>query len=360
MNHRALFSLVILFGCLSGGSVTQAAPILIGYTNCLSVTNTLATTAADIGTLKWYFAHASVGGNMMDGVADLRALGTNHYRFRGGSASSTPPATTQTGVIYEHNRGNPGWQAKFNQFQTCVSNGWRFPRVNLAMNKLCYIDPDANLTAYLNSMSALESAFPETVFVYMTIPLMNATDSDNRLRNVFNDGVRDWVRAGHRVLFDIADIEAHDTTGAACTYTSNGRVCQRLCPAYTDDGGHLNTPGRQLVARGFYALATALLAADRDADGLSDARELIAGTVPTDVQSNFQFTQARRPGAGGFSLQWTSAANRLYTLQRGLNVSDPASFSNLLEDAPATPPLNSYVDAPPGTGPFFYRLRVRQ
>jgi hypothetical protein len=358
---KKMLKLSLIISCvLVPGTIAEAQSVQIGYTNSQAVTGYSQSLMNEIGQLKWYFAHASVGGNMMNGIYDLRTMNSSFYQLQSVSEDGTPPASTQTGAIYEHNRGNPGWQAKFDQFQICVSNGWRFPLVNLAMNKLCYIDPAANLNYYLNSMTGLEAAYPETVFVYVTIPLTTATDNDNYLRSLFNDGVRDWVRTNNRVLFDIADMEAHDTNGVRCTFTYNSRVCERLCDAYTSDGGHLNSAGAQLVARGYYALGAALLAADRDHDGISDGHELLAGTCPTDGGSVFRFTAVTGAAPSGLVMQWASASNRLYTLQRGSDPAVAASFTNLVLDAAATPPINNYTDAPSANGPGFYRVRVRQ
>jgi hypothetical protein len=352
-----LFLLVSLF---PGATGTRGASVQIGYTNCLAVTNYSQSLMTEIGQLKWYFAHASVGGNMMDGVADIHGMNTNFYQFHGVSEDDNPPATTQTGVIYDYARGNPGWQAKVDSFQTYVSNGWRFPKINLAMNKFCWIDQTADLAYYLRSMTNLEAAFPQTAFIYATLPLDTSEGSDNYLRNVFNDDLRGWCRTNNRVLFDIADIEAHDTNGNSCTFSYSGRMCQKLFAGYTDDGGHLNPLGRPLVARGYYAVAAALLVADRDNDGMSDGRELVAGTCPTDAQSVFKLLSAKRTAAGGCALQWTSASNRYYTLQRGTNLLNPAGFTNLLVDVAATPPVNTCTDLPPAAGTLFYRVRVHQ
>jgi hypothetical protein len=90
------------------------------------------------------------------------------------------------------------------------------------------------------------------------MPLTTAEDAENRLRNGFNDQVRAWTRENGRVLFDIADIEAHDSKGRTCTFTRRNKTCQKLSAEYTGDGGHLNEAGRQLVAKGFYALAATL------------------------------------------------------------------------------------------------------
>ena len=47
-------------------AVAQEKSIRIGYAECVSATNYPKATLEKIGQLKWYFAHASVGANMMD------------------------------------------------------------------------------------------------------------------------------------------------------------------------------------------------------------------------------------------------------------------------------------------------------
>jgi len=255
-KRLSYFFLPIPFAAVA---VAQDKSIRIGYAECVSTTNYSKATIEKIGQLKWYFAHASVGANMMDGISDLHAKNSALYQIQGISAEKVPPVATQGGVIYEHNRGNPGWKAKFDQFESCVSNGWHYPTVNIAMSKLCYIDQHASFKYYVNSMTNLEAAFPQTVVVYTTMPLMTDEDSDNFLRNAFNQRLREWTQQNGRVLFDIADIEAHDPNGKVCNFQYRNKTYQKLCDSYTKDGGHLNEPGRQLVARGFYALGAALI-----------------------------------------------------------------------------------------------------
>jgi hypothetical protein len=259
-KHLSYFFLPIPF---AAAAAAQERSIRIGYAECASAKRHPKAMLQKIGELKWYFAHASVGSNMIDGITDLHARDKGAYPFQSVSASKAPPAATQAGAIYEHNRGNPGWKAKFDRFESCVSNGWHYPAINIAINKLCYIDQYASFKYYLHSMTNLEAAFPDTVFVYTTMPLMTNADSDNFLRNAFNDRLREWTRQNGQVLFDIADIEAHDSNGKVCTFQYRNKTYQKLCDSYTADGGHLNEVGRQLVALGFYALAAALLARER-------------------------------------------------------------------------------------------------
>ena len=277
------FLLLCLF---FAGACVRGAPIVIGYTNCLAVTSYSQSLMNNIGQLKWYFAHASVGGNMMDGIAALHAMNTNFYRIQSMAEDGTPPSATTNGIIYEYMRGNPGWQVKFDTFQTYVSNGWCFPKINLAMNKLCFIDPTADLNYYIRSMTNLESAFPQTRFVYTTMPLMNTSDSDNYLRNLYNYGLRAWVGTNNRVLYDIADIESHDTNGVPVTFTYNSLVCQRLCDSYTTDGGHLNAMASQLVANGFYAVAAATVSTPLTVTGITASNKVYDGTISAVLQTN--------------------------------------------------------------------------
>ena len=347
----------VLLGLVAGGGSAHGEGVLIGYTNCHAVAQYPAARMSEIAQFKWYFAHASVGGNLMSGIADLREASSTFYPIQAVYDDANPPATTLPGRVYEDNRGNPGWQAKVDLFSSSVSNGWRFPKINFAVNKLCYIDETANLAYYLDAMSKLEAAFPETVFVYMTIPLTTDNDHANYLRNVFNDGVRDWVRANNRVLYDIADIEAHDTAGAACTFTYNNRSCQRLYDGYTDDGGHLNVTGRQLAAKGFYAVAAGLLGTDRDGDGMNDGHELIAGTNPADAGSVFGLAGTLAESGGSLTLRWPSTSSRAYSLQSGSL--QPGGFTNLLTNIASTPPWNTQSVNLPSV-PAFFRVLVRQ
>jgi hypothetical protein len=175
--------------------------------------------------------------------------------------------------------------------------------------------------------------------------------------------MRAWCLTNNRVLFDVADIEAHDTNGAPCTFTYSGRVCQSLWPGYnaSGDGGHPDSPyAQKLLASGFYALAGALMLVDRDGDGVSDGQELIAGTRPGDRQSVFKLLIPTPTVPGTVLLQWNSSSNRFYTLQRGTTLNVPVNYTNLLVDAPATPPMNTYTDSSPKTGLFIYRVSVRQ
>jgi hypothetical protein len=78
-------------------------------------------------------------------------------------------------------------------------------------------------------------------------------------------------------------------------------------------------------------------------------------SVPT--TSPLRFVSIRSDALGGIRLDWLSAANQVYALQRSSNLS--TGFLEIVTNIAATPPVNSYRDATAtGSGPYFYRLRL--
>ncbi len=345
-----------------GVGASRGAPVVADFAHVQQVATYPTSVVARIRPLRFFFSHASVGGNMVDGLDDLHASDAARYPLQVYySCSDFPPVPTLNGCVHEYGRGNPGWQEKMDWFADYVDNGWRFPQVNIAIDKLCYIDQDADVSYYLTTMTNLEARNPETLFAYATMPLTTDSDEDNYRRNLYNDAVRAWVTNRNAVLFDIADIEAHYTNGTHYTFTYSGRTCQRLCPSYTTDGGHLDdgTLGRKQVAKGFYSLAIQLFGVDRDGDGVSDGDELLAGTRFRDAGSVLRVS-AGLAGAGRIRLQWPGASNRTYFLDRSTNLLAGAGFVPVRTNG-ATPPLNTCTDAPPAAvRAGFYRLRVQQ
>jgi hypothetical protein len=358
---------------MAAGAVTQAQPVIIGYTNCVATANYSQSLMTQIGQLKWYFAHASVGECIMAGVANLHLSDTNFYPLHGTIASNNLSGATQAGTIYEDDRGNPvyygDYQVKLNLFGTAVSNRWHFPNVNIALAKLCFIDiwyPASSntvvalLNSYVNTLTNLEAAYPQTLFVYATMPLTTTNYRYTTLdlgaptlywRSVYNDSLRAWCTANNRVLFDIADIEAHDTNGNPCTFTYNSRLCQQLwsgdnlgCDQYCGEEGdsaHPTNPGvEQLMARGFYALAAATV-----------TRWSTAAPAPTITS----ITMAN----GAIIIAWGADVGHTYRLQ--LRSTPPSTnWIDLQPDILATGPTARTTNSVSGSGSGFYRVLLVQ
>ncbi len=241
-----------------------AAAQVIDHRHVDAVTSLPQATLDAVGQQRWFFTHASVGGNLVDGLNDLHAANATRYQLvtewvgydDAQMLPDPPPASPSAGTVYECQRGNPGWADKLQIFDNSLRlAGWRSAAVDVVMDKLCFIDQDAVAADYLASMTALQSSFPDSVLVYTTMPLTTGEDAENVLRNQYNAEVRAHANAGRGLLFDVADIEAHTPAGVQQTFQYGGQTWQKLYAGYTDDGGHLDASGRQRVAQGWYAVA---------------------------------------------------------------------------------------------------------
>jgi len=265
---------VVVAAVVVTGSLPAAAQV-VGHEAIDGVASLPQDVMDAVGQQLWFFSHASVGGNMVAGLGDLHSsdpiryqLATSPVSYLSGELrAADPPTPTQPGTVYECNRSNPGWSAKLAIFDSSVRvSGWRRDAVGVAMDKLCYIDQNADAAAYLATMTALETSFPSTVFVYITMPLTESADAANVLRNEYNTAVRAHCESSGSLLFDLADMEAHEVDGTPCSFAYGQGTYQRLCDGYSDDGGHLNGVGRQRIAAGWYATAAAIVDAPIFAD----------------------------------------------------------------------------------------------
>jgi len=257
-----------VLGCLLLAVALTARGQIVDHSAIDAVSDLPQCVMDGIGAQRWFFTHASVGGNLLEGLDDLGVA--NPARFQLATAgvgydgallrADPPPLPTIAGTVYECGRGNPGWQDKFTIFDNSVRlAGWRQGAVDAVMDKLCYIDPGASAPAYLAMMDALAAAYPTTALVYATMPLTVDEDGDNVARNLYNQAVRAHAAALGALLYDIADMEAHDPGGVEHTFVAGGQTYQKLYAGYTGDGGHLDLElGHRRVAQGWYAAAATL------------------------------------------------------------------------------------------------------
>ncbi len=106
---------------------------------------------------------------------------------------------------------------------------------------------------------------------------------------------------------------------------------------------------------GAYELASPF--ADTDGDTMNDAAEVYAGTDPVDDNSRLLIVAIERSGVTN-TVQWTSAAGRLYTIQCNTNIMG-TNWTDVATSVVATSPTNQHPCFTSGaTNTLFYRVIV--
>lgn len=217
------------------------------------------------------FGHQSVGANILEGVGRLVSSSGAGVGPRVAQLDAmVAPGPGVLGHVLLPENGDPA--RKVRSFAEAVDRlGDRAPDV--ALMKLCYVDFDARTDVaalfelYRTTLAALEQRHPRTAFVPVTAPLTRAQGGpkamvkrllgrapggvvENARREEFNARVR--AAYGARV-FDLARLEATGPAGEPVAVEWQGRAVPAMHASYSDDGGHLNARGQDLVARAFLA-----------------------------------------------------------------------------------------------------------
>jgi hypothetical protein len=202
---------------------------------------------------RWFFAHQSVGGNVLKGVNALyKADGLEPPNQINLDVGVVLP--TGGGFIADTHIGRNGHPfEKLADFDATLRGGLA-DNIDVAVLKFCYadvrsgrVDVDQLFQEYRRVLSALERDYPKVTFLYATVPLKADTPADNVARTHFNELVRaEYARTGR--LWDIATIESTTPDGQQIGSVFNGEPYQALYPDYTRDGGHLYEMGTQVAA----------------------------------------------------------------------------------------------------------------
>ncbi len=225
----------------------------------------------NLGKKAIFFGHQSVGRNILSGIYYVsngldKSIKIEEY-------NPNQENVLELGIIHQNIGENEYPSTKISDFQTFFSNNQEnLP--DIALMKFCYVDtyrdnsPEEIYKEYVSTMETLEKQYPETTFVYVTMPLTSPMDKgiknwaknilgrlkkvdtgtvENIPRNIFNTLLRD-SKSGTGRLFDLAEIESTTPDGKEYYAEANGKMVPALYPLYTWDGGHLNEEGQKLVA----------------------------------------------------------------------------------------------------------------
>jgi len=229
----------------------------------------LKISAADIEKLvnaKIYFAHQSVGYNILDGIRDV--LGKYDETL---NIVETTDVSKLTGSFFAHSSIGENTRpiTKITEFYNNMNNGMG-QSVDIAFLKLCYVDinsetdVDSLFKEYQSIFNKLKLQYPQITFIHFTDPLVAQQTGlkafikkilgrqlsgveDNLRRQEYNELLR-AAYSGKEPLFDIAEIESTKPDGSRNVHSLNGKKYFSMVPEYTSDGGHLNVDGRDQIA----------------------------------------------------------------------------------------------------------------
>jgi len=227
---------------------------------------TLRSELQRISTKRIYFAHQSVGGNLLDGIQQIAEAQNYPLQIREYSVANEVPSQTLGHTRIGEN-GNPLGKIKaFTQALGQPPSG-----LNIALLKFCYVDftrdtdAKALFTKYKVDMDHVKSRHPKLTLVHVTVPLTTVQSGlkgtvkqwlgiapygllENKRREEYNDLLRSSY-LGREFVFDLAKVESTTRSGTRTLVKWKGDSVPMLNPSYTDDGQHLNAEGRIYAAR---------------------------------------------------------------------------------------------------------------
>jgi len=232
-----------------------------------------------------FFGHQSVGYNILDGVNRIMEKNSalNLKIVKLASPADLDPKAE--GVIFHAEMGknfNP--RSKMDSFAEWMDKGVG-DNVDIAFLKLCFVDigTQTNIEElfeyYRKTLAGLKEKFPSTTFVHFTVPLLaeqvGFAKWKHRLKGIvkkilgknefyenvnkfaFNEMIRSEYM-GKEPVFDLAAVESTFPDGSRSTFAVSGKQIESMVPAYTNDGGHLDPQGQDIVARKLLAFLATL------------------------------------------------------------------------------------------------------
>lgn len=252
--------------CVGRSNLLAQTPLIIDHTAVEKFKSLDENTLSTASSLRLVFRHASVGTTINNGLDCLQ-----------GTRSNPKECTQYLPYKYDRRnwkfqpRGNPGWKAKIDDFIQVVRDS--LSEYDIFSFKFCYIDGldetaepcgkpfNQEKTDYAwNYLKAayegLESEFPNEIFIWWTIPL---TQVGQYCTEQLNQRIREYCRSNGKILFDIADIEAYDTTGVRCLNPQGWEIAFKGYCGESQPGAqacHPNWLGSILIAKAFWYMLT--------------------------------------------------------------------------------------------------------
>lgn len=264
------FVIVVLIAIAIVSFFNQGAHMSKEKVELQKISNVPAGCWEELAKKKIFFAHMSVGYNMIEGLEDVIK---DHEQISLKIIETDDPASL-SGPVFAHAKLGHNTQPllkieSFNRMMESIAQA----EPDIAFLKFCYVDinknsnPDALFESYAHAIRNLKEKNPRTQFVHLTVPLCSTPLSfkrkvkaiikvairkpgitdDNLKRQQFNELLRKSF-TDKEPIFDLATAESTSSDGFTCYTKKAGQKVPTMLTEYTTDGGHLNKKGRRVVA----------------------------------------------------------------------------------------------------------------
>jgi len=227
---------------------------------------------AKLAETKIFFGHQSVGRNIIEGIRDI-VTEYDYIKLNIVEAKNSPTDFNEPCFGHGPVGRNMDPASKIDGFVGMMDEGLG-NKVDIAFLKFCYIDimrdskPQEIFNSYSSAMKDLNTRYPKTTFLHITVPLKSAPIGlektmkecvkalirkpgildDNFKRQHYNQLLKQ-AYADSEYVFDLAAVEAVGPDGLKCYTTRGSQRAPLMAREYTYDGGHLNKQGRKRVAQ---------------------------------------------------------------------------------------------------------------
>jgi len=162
--------------------------------------------------IKLHYAHTSHGGQLTTGLSRIES---SNSAYNVAIESSQLPNESDAFCIFDGQEDetyitpDEYWQTAEGMDKTrdVLNNN---PNINVSMwSWCCQLNSysEEQVQAYLDSMTVLETEYPNVVFVYMTCNAQG-TGAEGYNRYLRNEQIREYCSENEKVLFDFADLDA--------------------------------------------------------------------------------------------------------------------------------------------------------
>jgi|SRR5579859_4779654 len=223
-----------------------------------------------LNSVKVFFGHKSVGGNILEGIKSLMALDP---RLKLNLVHSSDPALVPGPAFIEAEIGENGDPLSKNAAFVSALRAGMGAEGGIAFHKYCYVDFTGTsdvgelFEKYQHGIDALAAQHPTIRIIHVTVPLTtvepaakawvknilgrNTARAANVKRNEFNQLLKQTYPP--ETIFDLARVESTRPDGSRSYFLLGDKQIYTLAEEYTTDGGHLNALGSAEAARGMLA-----------------------------------------------------------------------------------------------------------